>query len=88
MARKKAELFSFNRGVRLFYATCRFDELRRGSVLCLLNASFKTGDFTLPQLNFLRQNIDDHDVCHGDTGQILTQWRRPVASRVDLDLSY
>ena len=39
--RKLAELFDFNRGVRPFYAVCRFDELSRGSLLCLLNASFK-----------------------------------------------
>ena len=42
MARKIAELFGLNCGVRLFYAACCFDELSRGSVLCLLNASFKT----------------------------------------------
>ena len=29
--------------------------------------------------------IDDHGICQGNTGQILTQWRRPVASRVALD---
>jgi len=27
-------------------------------------------------------------VRQGDTGQILTQWRRPVASRVTLELPY
>ena len=42
MARKIAELFSLNRGVGPFYAACRFDELIRGSVSCLLNASLKT----------------------------------------------
>ena len=41
MARKIAELFSLNRDVRLLYAAYRFDELIRGSVLCLLNASFR-----------------------------------------------
>jgi hypothetical protein len=39
--RKLAELFDFNRGVRPFYAVCRFDELSRGSVLCLFNACFE-----------------------------------------------
>ena len=39
--RKLAELFGFNRGVPHFYAARRFDELSRGSVSCLLNASFK-----------------------------------------------
>jgi hypothetical protein len=42
MARKIAELFGLNRGVRPFYAARCFDELSRGSFLCLLNASFKT----------------------------------------------
>jgi len=32
--------------------------------------------------------IDDHGVCWGDTGRILAQWQRPVASRVALDLPY
>jgi hypothetical protein len=42
MARKIAELFGLNRGVQPFYAAFRFDELSRGSVSCLLKASFKT----------------------------------------------
>ena len=29
-----------NRGVRPFYTACCFDELSRGSISCLLNASF------------------------------------------------
>ena len=41
IARKLAELFGFNRGVRPFYAACCFDELSRGSVSCLFNASFE-----------------------------------------------
>ena len=32
--------------------------------------------------------IDDHGVQWGDTGRILAQWRRSVASRVALDLPY
>jgi hypothetical protein len=32
--------------------------------------------------------MDDHGIRQGDTGQILAQWRRPVASRVALDLPY
>jgi len=31
---------------------------------------------------------DDHGFRWGDTGQILARWRRPVASRVALDLPY
>jgi hypothetical protein len=42
MARKIAELFGLNRGVRPFYAARCFNELSRGSFSCLLNASFKT----------------------------------------------
>jgi hypothetical protein len=42
MARKIAELFGLNRGVRHFYAARCFDELSRGSFSCLLNASYKT----------------------------------------------
>ena len=30
-----------NRGVQPYYASCRFDELSKGFVLCLLKASFK-----------------------------------------------
>ncbi len=40
MARMLAFGLGFNRGVRPFYAACCFDVLSRGSVLCLLNASF------------------------------------------------
>ena len=32
--------------------------------------------------------IDDHGVRRGNTGQILTRWRHPVAYRVALDLPY
>jgi hypothetical protein len=32
--------------------------------------------------------INDHGVRRGDTGQIIARWRRPVASRVALDLLY
>jgi len=41
IARKLAVFFGFNRGVRPFYAARRFDELSRGFVLCLFNASFE-----------------------------------------------
>ena len=39
--KKLAVLFGFNRSIRPFYAACRFDELSRGSVSCLFNASFE-----------------------------------------------
>jgi hypothetical protein len=42
MARKIAELFGLNRVVQLFYTACRCDDLSRGYVSRLLNASFKT----------------------------------------------
>ncbi len=41
IARKLAVLFGFNGGVRHFYSARHFDELSRGSVSCLLNASFE-----------------------------------------------
>jgi len=43
IARKLAVLFGINRGIPPFYAACCFDNVRRGSVLCLLNASFEKG---------------------------------------------
>ena len=42
MARKLAFGLGFNCGIRPFYAACCFDVLNKGSVLCLLNASFET----------------------------------------------
>jgi hypothetical protein len=42
MARKIAERFGFNHGIQPFYAACCFDELSKGFVSCLMNASFKT----------------------------------------------
>jgi hypothetical protein len=44
-------------------------------------------DFTMPKLDFYAE-INDHGVRWGDTGRILARWRRPVASRVALDLLY
>ncbi len=85
MARKIAELLGLNRGVRLFYVACCFDVLSRGSVSCLLNASFKTAVSQRHNSIFYAE-IDDHDVRRGDTGKILTQWRHLMASRVALDL--
>jgi hypothetical protein len=85
MARKIPDLFGLNRGIQGFYAACCFDELSRGPVLCLLNASFKTAVSQRQNSIFLAK-IDDHDVCQGDTGQILAQWRHLRASRVALDL--
>jgi len=84
LARKLALLFGFNPGVRPFYAACHFDELSRGSVSCLLSASFEK-QFHNATTRFLRQN-DDHGVRWGDTGRKIFQWQRPVASRVALDL--
>jgi hypothetical protein len=85
MARKIAVLFSLNHRIRPLYAACCFDELSRGFVLCLLNASFKTAVSQRHNLIFYAK-IDDHDVRWGDTGQILAQWWCMMASRVALDL--
>ncbi len=87
MARKIAELFGSNRGVHPFYAACCFDELSRESILCLLNASFKTAVSQCHNSIFWAK-IYDHGIHRGDTGRILAQWRHMVASRVALDLSY
>ncbi len=87
MARKIAELFGLNRGVRFFYAACCFDELSRGYFSCLFNASFKTAVSQRHNSIFLAK-IDDHGVRQGDTGRILNQWQHMVASRVALDLPY
>jgi hypothetical protein len=51
MARKIAELFSLNRGIRPFYAAFSFDQLTRGFVLCLLMIALEN-DFTTPQFDF------------------------------------
>jgi len=50
-----------------------------------LNASFGKR-FYNATTQFFTPKIDDHGVRWGDTGQILTQWRRPVASHEALDV--
>jgi hypothetical protein len=87
IARKLAELFPFHCGIRPFYAACCFDELSRGSVSCLLQASFGKG-FPQRHNSIFYAEIDDHGIRWGNTGRIVAQWRRPVASRVTLDLPY
>ena len=87
MARKIAELFGLNRGIGPFYAACCLDELSRGSVLCLLNASFKKW-FPQRHNSIFYAEINDHGVHRDNTGQILAWSRHPVASRVALDLPY
>ena len=79
-------LFGFNRGVQPFYAACRFDELSRGFVSCLLNASFEKRFHNATTTQFFWPKIDDHGVRQGDTGRIIARWRRPVASKVTLDM--
>ena len=87
IARKLAVLFGFNRGVRPFYAACCVNQLSRGSVLCLLNASFEKL-FPQHHKSIFYGKIDDHGIGRGDTRQIITRLRHPVASRVVLDLPY
>ena len=53
--------------------------------MCLLNASFKTAASQRHNSIFYAE-IDDHGIRRGNTGQILTQWRHLMASRVALDL--
>jgi hypothetical protein len=45
-------------------------------------------DFYNATTRFFTPKIDDHGVRRGDTGQILAQWRRPVASSEALDVLY
>jgi len=68
-----------------FYEARGIDDVSRGSVSCLLNASFKTAVSQRHNSIFYAE-IDDHDVRRGDTEQILTHWWRLMASRVALDL--
>ncbi len=67
IARKLAELFGFNRSIRPFYAVCCFDELSKGSVSCLLNASFGTAISQCHKSIFYAK-INDHGNHWGDTG--------------------
>ncbi len=85
MARKLSVVFGFNSGVRTFYEARCSGVLSRGSVSCLLNASFKTAVSQRHNSIFYAE-INDHDIRRGDMGQILAQWRRLMASRVALDL--
>ena len=85
IATKIAKLFDFNRGVCPFQAACCFDELSRGSVLCLLNASFETA-VSQCHISIFWAEINDHGVRQGNTRQILAQWQFPVASSVAMDL--
>ncbi len=56
IARKLGELFGYNHGIPPFYAANCFDKVSRGSVSCLLNASFEkrfhntTARFFMPKL--------------------------------------
>ena len=81
IAKKLAELFCFHRSVRTFYAACSFDELSRGFVSCLLNASFKK-QFPQHHNSIFYAETNDHGVRRDNTGRILARWRRSVASRV------
>jgi hypothetical protein len=54
-----------------------------------LNASFENRKAISQCHNSIfYAKIDDYGVRWGDTGQILARWRRPVASRVSIDLQY
>ena len=87
IARKLAVLFGFNRGIQPFYAARCFDYVSRGSVSCLLKASFEK-QFPQRHNSICYAEIDDHGFRWGDTGRILTRSRHSVASRVALDLPY
>jgi hypothetical protein len=70
MARKIAEILGLNPGIQPFYAACCFDKLSRGSILCLLNASFKTA-VSQRHNSICRAKIDDHGVRQ-------QLWQRPA----------
>jgi hypothetical protein len=53
-----------------------------------LNASFEKRFHSQCHNSIFYSIIDDHGIRWGNMGQILAQWRRPVASRVALDLPY
>ena len=82
MARKIDDLFGLNCSIRCFYVACCFDELSRGSVLCLFNNGFKTAVSQRHNYIFWAKI----DVRQGNTGQILAQWCCLMAYRVALDL--
>ena len=70
-----------------FCTACCFNELSRGSVLCLFNTSFEKR-FPQRHNSIFYTEIDDHGVRRDDTGRIIDQPRLPVASRIALDLLY
>jgi hypothetical protein len=74
-------------GTSFYYTACCLDELSRGSVLCLFNASFEKR-FPKRHNSIFYADIDDHGVRQDDTGQILARSRCTGASRVALDLPY
>ena len=82
-------LCGFNCGVPPFYTACPFDDLSRGSVSCLLNASFEkqlhnaTTRCFAPKLMTMAS-------ARAIRGKYLpdARWWHPVASRVALDLPY
>jgi hypothetical protein len=67
------------------FTPCRFNELSRGFVSCLLNAS-SGKRFHNATTRFFRPKIDDHGIRWSNTGPVLAQWWRPVASKVALDM--
>ena len=88
IARKLAEFFRYNCGFRPFYAAFCFDEVSRGSILCLLNANIAGTAISQRHNSAFCSKMDVHGVPRGDTGRILAKWRHPVASKVALDLPF
>jgi len=83
------ELFGFNCGVPPFYAARCFDELSRGSVSCLLKASFKKR-FHNATTRFFTPKSMTNASAGAIRGEYLPNGgvQCPVASRVALDLPY
>ncbi len=60
IARKLGELFRFHHGIPLFYTACHFNELSRGSVLCLFNASFEKWFHNATTQSFMPNRLPWH----------------------------
>ena len=66
-----------------FYTAHHFNELSRGSVLCLLSASFEKRFNNATTWFFTPKSM-----TMASAGEIRGEWRHPVASRVGLDLRH
>ena len=85
IARKIAELFSFNRVVSQSHEACGINDVSRGSVLCRFAVSSRGAVFTTTTLFVCAKTADPGDRW-GNMVQIFIRWRRRVASNVAQDV--